>query len=97
MTNYADKLGWDAIWRNRTPNRFKSSAAPNGILVEWANELTPGGLILDIGCGVGRHCVYMGGLGFRMVGLDIFTQRCYTDRRGVCSTRHFRSMGAYRI
>ena len=71
MIDQPNRLGWDAIWRGSIPNRFKSKAAPNSTLVEWARELTPGGLMLDIGCGVGRHCVYLGKLGFRMAGLDI--------------------------
>jgi len=29
------------------------------------------GFILDLGCGVGRHCVYLGERGFQVAGVDI--------------------------
>jgi SAM-dependent methyltransferase len=40
-------------------------------VVEWADTVLPGGFILDVGCGVGRHVIYLGERGFRMAGVDI--------------------------
>ncbi len=65
-------IGWELIWNSgQIPKRFASFSAPNSTVVEWADTLLPGGSILDIGCGVGRHCIYLGGCGFRMAGMDV--------------------------
>jgi SAM-dependent methyltransferase len=37
----------------------------------WATGLPAGAQVLDLGCGVGRHVTYLGGLGFKMAGADI--------------------------
>jgi tellurite methyltransferase len=67
-----DKRGWESIWQQpKVPNRFASFAAPNSTLVEWAKTLPAGGFVLDVGCGMGRHCVYLGALGFRVAGMDV--------------------------
>jgi len=34
------------------------------------SRLVPGGRLLDIGCGEGRHCFAAAGLGFKVTGLD---------------------------
>lgn len=68
----SDRLGWEPIWNKPIiPKRFESFAAPGTTVVEWANALPVGIAILDVGCGVGRHCVYLGARGFRMAGTDI--------------------------
>jgi tellurite methyltransferase len=66
------KVGWEPIWRrgNNHP-RYGSSSAPNPAVVEWAKTIPSQGFVLDLGCGVGRHMVYLGGQGFRMAGVDI--------------------------
>ncbi|MFN8374284.1 MAG: class I SAM-dependent methyltransferase [Anaerolineae bacterium] len=67
-----ERVGWELIWRSADiPPRYRSLAAPNATVVEWAETLPQGGFVLDIGCGVGRHCVYLGGRGLRMAGMDI--------------------------
>jgi SAM-dependent methyltransferase len=66
------RIGWESIWNSgQIPKRFASFSTPNGTVVEWADTLTPGAVVLDIGCGVGRHCVYLGERGFRVAGMDI--------------------------
>jgi len=66
------RIGWEAIWNSgQIPQRFASFSAPNSTVVEWADMLSTGAFILDIGCGVGRHCVYLGERGFRVAGMDI--------------------------
>lgn len=70
--NAGEKAGWEEIWRMEDlPPRYRSSAAPNGSVVAWAETVPSGNTILDVGCGVGRHVIYLGGLGFQMVGTDI--------------------------
>jgi tellurite methyltransferase len=65
-------IGWEMIWNSdRIPDRFASFAAPNDTVSEWAKSLPAGALVLDLGCGVGRHVTYLGGLGFRMAGADV--------------------------
>jgi tellurite methyltransferase len=67
-----DLAGWEAIWSSGDiPPRYRSAAEPEAWAVEWAETLPPGGTILDLGCGVGRHCVYLGGRGFQMAGQDV--------------------------
>jgi len=69
MTN---RVGWELIWSSdRIPDRYASLAAPNETVVEWADRLPAGASVFDLGCGVGRHVLYLGGRGFRMAGVDI--------------------------
>lgn len=71
-SNTDERVGWERIWRSTTiPEKYGSFAAPNQAIVEWADTLTPGSAVLDIGCGVGRHCVYLGQRGFQVAGTDI--------------------------
>ena len=66
-----DRLGWEPIWgRGIIPRRFASFAAPSSTVVEWTNQLNAGGYILDVGCGVGRHCTFLAKRGFRVAGMD---------------------------
>ncbi|NWF69984.1 MAG: class I SAM-dependent methyltransferase [Chloroflexi bacterium] len=80
MTNFPNpdenhasaRAGWEHIFRGGDiPPRYRSLAEPNPQVVEWADTLPAGGLLLDVGCGVGRHVVYLGGRGFRIAGIDI--------------------------
>src|SRR5262245_27756950 len=65
-------IGWEPIWASENiPNRYTTFAAPNDTVVEWANSLPPGAAVFDLGCGVGRHIIYLGGRGFQMAGSDI--------------------------
>jgi tellurite methyltransferase len=72
MTNPSDRAGWEHIWRSgNIPPPYQTSAAPNATVVEWADSIPQGGFVLDVGCGVGRHLIYLGERGFRMAGVDI--------------------------
>ena len=67
-----NRIGWEAIWSGeRIPERYASLAPPNDSVVEWANGLPAGASVFDLGCGVGRHVLYLAGRGFRMAGADI--------------------------
>ena len=67
-----ERVGWELIWRRGDDHpRYGSSAAPDPAVVEWAETIPSQGLVLDLGCGVGRHMVYLGERGLRMVGIDI--------------------------
>ncbi len=70
--NSNDRAGWEQIWRSgNIPPRYRSFATANPTVAEWAETITPGGFVLDLGCGVGRHAIYLGERGFRMAGVDI--------------------------
>ena len=54
-------LGWEQIWKSENiPERFGSFAPPDDRVVEWANTLPPEASVLDVGCGIGRHIIYLG-------------------------------------
>ena len=67
-----NRIGWEAIWSSqRIPDRYASFAPPNDTVVDWANSLETGASVFDLGCGVGRHVLYLGERGFHMAGADI--------------------------
>jgi tellurite methyltransferase len=71
-SDQSDRVGWERVFRGgNIPPRYRSFADPNASVVEWADSLSPGAYVLDVGCGVGRHMVYLGGRGFRVAGVDI--------------------------
>jgi SAM-dependent methyltransferase len=72
MASTGSRAGWEEIWTSGDiPPRYRSTAAPNPAVVEWAAALPPGIAILDIGCGAGRHLTYLAGRGFRTAGVDL--------------------------
>jgi SAM-dependent methyltransferase len=83
-----ERVGWELIWRHGNEHpRYGSAAAPDPAVTEWAATLPEKGFVLDLGCGLGRHVVYLGGRGFRMAGIDIsptglrLTQQACAERR----------------
>jgi len=67
-----NRIGWEPIWSSdRIPDRYTTFAAPNDTVVEWANGLPSSAYVFDLGCGVGRHVIYLGERGFRMAGADV--------------------------
>lgn len=67
-----NRAGWEDIWKgDDIPPRYRTLAAPNENVVAWADGLPDGARVLDIGCGVGRHLVYLAGRGFRVAGVDV--------------------------
>lgn len=70
--NSKEQAGWEQIWRSgNIPPRYQSFAAANTTVVEWIETVAPGSFILDVGCGVGRHVIYLGERGFRVAGVDV--------------------------
>lgn len=64
--------GWEHLFQKDVfPPRYQTLAAPNESVVEWAETLPASSFVLDMGCGVGRHVVYLGKHGFKMAGTDI--------------------------
>ena len=44
--------------------------APSAWVQRWAHHLRPGGLVLDLACGSGRHARYLARMGFEVVAVD---------------------------
>lgn len=46
------------------------SAAPSAWIVRWQHLIAPGGSVLDVACGSGRHLGWLQSRGHRMTGVD---------------------------
>ncbi|WP_423196642.1 MULTISPECIES: class I SAM-dependent methyltransferase [unclassified Cupriavidus] len=46
------------------------SSAPSPWVVRWAHLVRPGGRVLDLACGAGRHAVWLAGRGFEVTAVD---------------------------
>jgi SAM-dependent methyltransferase len=44
--------------------------SPSAWVGRWARLIRPGGRVLDLACGYGRHLRYLSSLGFSVVGVD---------------------------
>src|SRR2546429_7990665 len=44
--------------------------APSAWVCRWAALIRPGGRVLDVACGHGRHVRYLSSLGLAVVGVD---------------------------
>lgn len=47
-----------------------SAEAPSAWVVRWSPLVAPGGSVLDVACGHGRHTVWFSSLGHRVVAVD---------------------------
>ncbi|MEI7695156.1 MAG: class I SAM-dependent methyltransferase [Chlorobium sp.] len=59
-------------WMDVNPDHIYtySKRPPDQLAVALAQELQDGALILDYGCGAGRHLRYFSKLGFSLIGID---------------------------
>jgi cyclopropane fatty-acyl-phospholipid synthase-like methyltransferase len=64
--------GWDNLWQNEEIVQRWSEFPPLPEVVALADRLAASGgrRILDIGCGTGRHVLYLAGRGFAVTGTD---------------------------
>lgn len=53
-----------------TPAQAHGDGAPSDWLLRWAHLLPPGGSVMDLACGRGRHVRWLAGRGFRVTALD---------------------------
>jgi tellurite methyltransferase len=65
-------MGWQRLWENPEIAAQWAELPPLQEVVEMADLLEAAGLrsVLDIGCGMGRHLVYLAARGFEVIGTD---------------------------
>ncbi|MCA9383358.1 class I SAM-dependent methyltransferase [Candidatus Dojkabacteria bacterium] len=67
---------WDKEWGSNAEETVphQSEFKPTGDVVRFFDEIDSQkskGLVLDIGCGIGRHVVYAAELGYLAIGIDV--------------------------
>jgi len=64
--------GWQELWKDPAMRARWEAIPPVPQVVEMADRLEREGRrrVLDIGCGLGRHAVYLAGRGFEVVATD---------------------------
>ncbi len=73
-----EKSIWKAFFDAHAPvyddNVFTKNTIPEvGFLLEELS-LQPGGAVLDVGCGTGRHAIELAKRGYRVTGLDVSSE-----------------------
>ena len=58
---------WDEIFKSE---RFCTDLEPREFVKDNIVKISKPGLILDVGCGVGRHLVYLAAMGYNVYGID---------------------------
>ncbi|WP_375258413.1 class I SAM-dependent methyltransferase [Citreimonas sp.] len=76
---------WDAEWAGIEAG--SKWLTPEADVMAWADTLAPGARILDLGCGVGRHALWLAARGFDVVALDAAERGlAEIDRAGAVET-----------
>lgn len=75
MTNRSDPsrpTSWENLWQDPQMRELWGGFPPLPQVVEMADRLEAegGGRVLDIGCGLGRHTVYLAARGFEVTATD---------------------------
>jgi SAM-dependent methyltransferase len=52
------------------PGKHEVLEQPSAWVRQWAARITPGGTVLDVACGGGRHARLLAGLGYRLEAVD---------------------------
>ncbi len=73
MTHRSDQsepTSWEKLWRDPQMRELWDGFPPLPQVVEMADRLEAGDRVLDIGCGLGRHTVYLAARGFEVIATD---------------------------
>lgn len=62
--------GWQKLWQDPEVVKLWQEFPPLPQVVAMADRLPPGARVLDIGCGLGRHTVYLAARGFEVTATD---------------------------
>ena len=78
-------MGWQELWQNPEIAARWAEMPPAPEVVEMADRLEREGVrrVLDIGCGMGRHLVYLAARGFAVVGTDNAPEAITACRRSL--------------
>lgn len=58
------------------PGLPSPSEGPSGWVSRWAGQIPPGGHVLDVACGSGRHARYLAAHGFVVDAVDVDISAC---------------------
>lgn len=61
-------------------------------VLDFIADLPAGGLVLDVGCGHGRHCRPLALTGHRVVGIDLSRRLLLIGKEATASAQEFRSI-----
>lgn len=77
-----DRTAWNERWSTAEWDRFRE---PNDVIVTQVTGMTPG-VALDLGCGIGRHAVWLATQGWRAIGVD-FSEVALEKGRALAAER----------
>lgn len=78
---------WEAVYNSPEGSAF---GEPSNLVVALAKALSPGATVLDLGCGDGRHALFLASHGFDVTAVDI-------SERGVNKTRLLASASGFAL
>jgi tellurite methyltransferase len=76
---------WEQTYQNLKTSTF---GKPSAEIVELANALPRGAVVLDLGCGEGRHAVFLAERGFDVTAVDI-------SEHGIAKVRSLAAQGGF--
>lgn len=87
----SDQNYWESFFDDHAPHYLENSFTKNTLaevdfLIEEL-QLPPGSLILDVGCGTGRHAIELTKRGYRVTGVDISRGMLAEARRRAAEER----------
>lgn len=62
--------GWEKLWQDPEVVKLWEEFPPLPQVTVMADRLAPGARVLDIGCGLGRHTLYLAARGCEVTGTD---------------------------